>query len=59
MGPRSLSETQAMPAGLKQAVLNGQISMEQIDCSVQLLLELKLHYSILTQEKALQFAPLS
>lgn len=54
LGPRGLSETQAMLGSLKQAVLNGQISMEQIDRSVQLLLEMKLHYSILTHEKALQ-----
>ncbi len=54
LGPRGLSETQAMLAGLKQAVLSGQIPMEQIDSSVQRLLEMKLHYSVLTREKALQ-----
>ena len=54
LGPRGLGDTQRMLAGLKQAVQSGQISMEQIDSSVELLLEMKLHYHILTREKALQ-----
>lgn len=54
LGPRGLGETEAMLAGLKQAVTSGQISMEKIDNSVQLLVEMKLHYHILTREQALQ-----
>ena len=54
LGPRGLGDTQRMLAGLKQAVQSGHISMEQIDNSVELLLEMKLHYHILTREKALQ-----
>jgi beta-N-acetylhexosaminidase len=54
LGPRGLGETETMLAGLKQAVESGQISMDKIDSSVLLLLEMKLHYHILTREKALQ-----
>jgi len=54
LGPRGLAETQMMLAGLKQAVTSGQISMQKIDDSVQRILEMKLHYHVLTQEKALQ-----
>ncbi|HLW02056.1 MAG TPA: glycoside hydrolase family 3 N-terminal domain-containing protein [Ktedonobacterales bacterium] len=54
LGPRGLGDTQRMLAGLKQAALSGQISMAQIDSSVELLLEMKLHYHILAREKALQ-----
>jgi len=54
LGPRGLAETQAMLAGLKQAVLSGQISMEQIDSSVQRVLAMKLHYSVLSRAQALQ-----
>jgi beta-glucosidase-like glycosyl hydrolase len=40
--------------GLHQAVMNGQISMDQINASVQRILEMKLHYKILTYDKAMQ-----
>src|SRR6266516_1587527 len=54
LGPRGLVDTQNMIFGLHQAVMNGQISVDQINASVQRILELKLHYKILTRDKALQ-----
>ncbi len=54
LGPRGLRDTQMMLAGLKQAVTSGRIPMEQIDTSVQLLLEMKLHYHLLSRAQALQ-----
>ncbi len=54
LGPRGLGETVSMLDGLKQAVISGQIPLAQIDTSVELLLEMKLHYHILTREQALQ-----
>lgn len=54
LGPRGLGDTQMMLTGLKQAVTSGQISMEKIDTSVELILEMKLHYNILTRAEALQ-----
>jgi len=54
LGPRGLADTQNMIFGLHQAVMNGQISVAQINASVQRILELKLHYKILTRAKALQ-----
>jgi beta-glucosidase-like glycosyl hydrolase len=40
--------------GLRQAVMNGQISIDQINASVQRILEMKLHYKILTYNEAMQ-----
>ncbi len=54
LGPRGLQETQTMLAGLKQAVTAGTISMDKINASVQLDLALKLHYKILSHDRALQ-----
>src|SRR5712692_96913 len=54
LGPRGLADTQNMIFGLHQAVMGGQISINQINASVQRILELKLHYKILTHDKALQ-----
>jgi beta-N-acetylhexosaminidase len=54
LGPRGLSDTQNMIFGLHQAVISGQISMDQINASVQRILEMKLHYKILTYDKAMQ-----
>jgi hypothetical protein len=43
-----------MIVGLHQAVMSGQISMDQINASVQRIIEMKLHYKILTRDRALQ-----
>ena len=54
LGPRGLADTQNMIFGLHQAVMNRQISVDQVNASVQRILELKLHYKILTHDKAMQ-----
>src|SRR5579885_1170317 len=54
LGPRGLQETQTMLTGLKQAVNNGTISPDKIDTSVQLILQMKLHYKILSRAQALR-----
>ena len=54
LGPRGLADTQNMLFGLHQAVMNGQISINEINASVQRILEMKLHYKILTHDRALQ-----
>jgi beta-N-acetylhexosaminidase len=54
LGPRGLQDTATMLAGLKKAVTNGTISLAKINTSVQLILEMKLHYKILSHAKALQ-----
>ncbi len=54
LGPRGLPDTQNMIFGLHQAVMSGQISMDQINASVQRILEMKLHYKILTYDRAMQ-----
>ena len=54
LGPRGLADTQNMLFGLRQAVMNGQISINEINASVQRILEMKLHYKILTHDRALQ-----
>jgi len=54
LGPRGLADTQNMIFGLHQAVMNGQISIDQVNASVQRILEMKLHYKILTYDRALQ-----
>ena len=54
LGPRGLVDTQNMIYGLHQAVMNGQLSQAQIDASVARILEMKLHYKILTHDKAMQ-----
>jgi beta-N-acetylhexosaminidase len=54
LGPRGLQETQTMLAGLKQAVTNGTISTDKINTSVQFILQMKLHYKILSHATALQ-----
>ncbi|HXL38613.1 MAG TPA: glycoside hydrolase family 3 N-terminal domain-containing protein [Ktedonobacteraceae bacterium] len=56
LGPRGLSDTQNMIFGLHQAVMSGQISMNQINASVQRILEMKLHYKILTNDQAMQLS---
>jgi len=54
LGPRGLADTQKMIYGLHQAVVGGQISMDQINASVQRILELKLHYKIISHDKAVE-----
>src|SRR5216683_1111418 len=54
LGPRGLADTQNMLFGLRQAVEKGQISMDQVNASVQRILELKLRYKIISHDKALQ-----
>lgn len=54
LGPRGLQETQTMLAGLKQAVTSGTISINKINVSVQLILQLKLQYKILSHQQAIQ-----
>ncbi len=54
LGPRGLQETQTMLTGLKQAVGNGTISQDKIDTSAQLILQMKLHYKILSRTQALR-----
>ena len=54
LGPRGLHDTQNMVAGLHRAVVNGDISMDQVNASVQRILELKLRYKIISHAKALQ-----
>ena len=56
LGPRGLTDTQHMIIGLHQAVMNGQISQAQIDASVTRILEMKLHYKIISHDKALQLS---
>ena len=56
LGPRGLADTQNMIYGLHQAVMNGQISQAQIDASVARIVEMKLHYKILSHDKAMQLA---
>ena len=56
LGPRGLSDTQNMLYGLKQAVLKGQISQAQIDASVTRIIQMKLHYKVISHDKALQLA---
>lgn len=54
LGPRGLQETRTMLATLKQAVNNGTISIDKINASVQLILQMKLHYKILSRDRAVQ-----
>src|SRR5437588_6447349 len=54
LGPRGLADTQKMIYGLHQAVVTGEISMDQINASVLRILELKLHYRIISHDKALE-----
>ena len=56
LGPRGLADTQNMIYGLHQAVMSGQFSQSQIDASVARILEMKLHYKILSHDKAMQLA---
>jgi beta-N-acetylhexosaminidase len=56
LGPRGLADTQNMIYGLHQAVMNGQISEAQIDASAARILEMKLHYKVITHDKAMQLA---
>ncbi len=54
LGPRGLHDTQFMVTGLRQAVEKGQISIDQVNASVQRILELKLRYKIISHDRALQ-----
>jgi beta-N-acetylhexosaminidase len=54
LGPRGLHDTRFMVTGLRQAIEKGQISMNQVNASVQRILELKLRYKIISHNKALQ-----
>jgi beta-N-acetylhexosaminidase len=53
LGPRGLSDTVSMLAGLKKAVNNGSVSLDKINTSAQLILEMKLHYKVLSHTQAL------
>jgi beta-N-acetylhexosaminidase len=52
LGPRGLQDTVTMLTNLQQDVTSGQLSMDQINASVLRILEMKLHYNILTQAEA-------
>ena len=54
LGPRGLQDTVTMLASLKQAVMSGQLSLASINASVLRLIEMKLHYNILTRAQAQQ-----
>jgi len=54
LGPRGLHDTRFMVTGLRQAVEKGQISIDQVNASVQRILELKLRYKIISHDRALQ-----
>ncbi len=54
LGPRGLQETQSMLSGIKQAASSGAISMDKINASVQLILQLKLQYKVMSHTLALQ-----
>jgi len=56
LGPRGLADTENMLYGMRQAVMNGQISQAQIDASVTRIVQMKLHYKVISHEKALQMA---
>lgn len=56
LGPRGLTETRNMIAGLKQAIDKGDITNEQITASVKRIIELKLKYKIISRQQALQLA---
>ena len=52
LGPRGLQDTVTMLTSLKQDVMSGQLSMDPVNASVQRILEMKLHYKILTHAEA-------
>ena len=54
LGPRGLQDTVTMLANMKQAVTSGQLSMDSINASVQRIIQMKLHYNILTRAQAQQ-----
>jgi beta-N-acetylhexosaminidase len=54
LGPRGLQDTVTMLAGMKQAVMSGQLSMDTINASALRILEMKLHYKILTHNQGQQ-----
>lgn len=54
LGPRGLQDTTTMLTNLKQEASNGQISTNEINASVLRILELKLHYNVLTRAQAQQ-----
>ncbi|HLJ34086.1 MAG TPA: glycoside hydrolase family 3 N-terminal domain-containing protein [Ktedonobacteraceae bacterium] len=56
LGPRGLSDTVNMLAGMKQAVTSGQIQQSTIDASAQRIIAMKLHYKIISHTLALQLA---
>jgi beta-N-acetylhexosaminidase len=56
LGPRGPIETNTMLVGLRQAVNSGQISMSEINASVTRILQLKMKYTILPYNLALQLA---
>ena len=54
LGPRGLQDTVTMLANLKQAVTSGQLSLDSINASVLRIIQMKLHYNILTRTQAQQ-----
>jgi len=54
LGPRGLQDTVTMLASMKQAVTSGQLSINAINASVQRIIEMKLHYKLLTHNQAQQ-----
>jgi beta-N-acetylhexosaminidase len=54
LGPRGLQDTVTMLANMKQAVTSGQLSLASINASVLRIIEMKLHYNILTRAQVIQ-----
>jgi beta-N-acetylhexosaminidase len=54
LGPRGLQDTVTMLTNMKQAVMSGQLSMDAINASALRIIEMKLHYKILTRVHAQQ-----
>jgi beta-N-acetylhexosaminidase len=53
LGPRGLQDTVTILASMKQAVTSGQLSLASINASVLRIIEMKLHYKILTRAQAM------
>jgi beta-N-acetylhexosaminidase len=54
LGPRGLQDTVTMLTNMKQAVTSGQLSLDSINASAQRIIQMKLHYNILTRAQAQQ-----
>jgi 6-pyruvoyl tetrahydropterin synthase/QueD family protein len=56
LGPRGLADTQMMLPGLRRTVTSGQISLSQVNTSVERIITLKLQYRIISPALPLQLA---